>query len=175
MSRLSAILGPEERARLSIELCTRAISAAKGAGLRVSAISSSQEVIDWTSTVDIGCLPDPGDGLSTAVASAVATLGEAPWIVMHADLPLVSSQAVQTIADASTHSTVLVPSSDGGTNVIASSGPFAFAFGPGSFHRHFAAAPNAAVIPSVELSVDIDIPAHLAVFPEVLRASSLRS
>jgi 2-phospho-L-lactate guanylyltransferase (CobY/MobA/RfbA family) len=64
--------------------------------------------------------------------------------------------------------TVLVPSSDGGTNVIASRGWFPFAFGPNSFEHHFATVPTAAVMPSPELSIDIDTPVHLSVFPEVL-------
>jgi 2-phospho-L-lactate guanylyltransferase (CobY/MobA/RfbA family) len=138
-------------------------------------VSSSEEVISWTQMIGVESLPDPGEGLSAAAASVVASMNETPWIVMHADLPLVSSPALHTIVEASVQGTVLVPSSDGGTNAIASKGPFAFAFGPGSFQRHFATVPKAAVIPSPELSIDIDTPLQLSVFPEVLRASSLRS
>jgi 2-phospho-L-lactate guanylyltransferase len=175
MSRLSSVLTDDQRTDLSKELCTRAVAAAQGAGLRIVVLSSSEEVIAWTRTVGVERLPDPGEGLSAAAAFAVASMSEAPWIVMHADLPLVSSRAVHTIAKASVEGTVLVPSSDGGTNVIASEGSFAFSFGPDSFQRHFATAPTAAVMPSPELSIDIDTPLHLSVFPEVLRASSLRS
>ena len=175
MSRLSPVLTADQRADLFRDLCTRAVTAAQGTDLRVVVVSSSKEVIAWAQMIGVEHLPDSGEGLSAAAASAVASMSGAPWIVMHADLPLVSSRAVHTIAEASSQGTVLVPSSDGGTNVIASGGPFAFSFGPDSFQRHFATVPTAAVMPSPELSIDIDTPLHLSVFPEVLRASSLRS
>jgi 2-phospho-L-lactate guanylyltransferase len=175
MSRLRSVLTTARRADLSKELCARAVAAAQEAGLRVAIVSSSEAVMAWTQMIGVEWLPDPGEGLSAAAASAVASMNEAPWMVMHADLPLVSSRAVHAIAEASVKRTVLVPSSDGGTNVIASRGSFAFSFGPNSFERHFATVPTAAVMPGPELSIDIDTPLHLSVFPEVLRASSLRS
>jgi len=76
-------------------------------------------------------------------------------------------------AGAASNTTVLVPSQDGGTNLIASEGPFPFAYGPGSFHRHFASVPRATIISTAELSIDIDSPTQLAAFPELSRASSL--
>jgi len=175
MSRLSSVLTAAQRANLSKELCARAVAAAQDAGLRVAVVSSSEAVIALTQMIGVEWLPDPGQGLSAAVASAVASMNEAPWMVMHADLPLVNARAVHAIAEASVKRTVLVPSSDGGTNVIASRGSFAFAFGPDSFERHFAKVPTAVVMPSPELSIDIDTPLHLSVFPEVLHSSSLRS
>lgn len=175
MSRLGAVLTKNQRRDLSTELCARGVAAAQEAGLRVTVVSASEEIIAWTRMIGVDWAPDPGEGLSAAAASAVASMNEAPWIVMHADLPLVSSQAVRSIAEASLEGTVLVPSSDGGTNIIASKGPFAFDFGPDSFQRHLATVPNATVMPSPELSIDIDTPLQLSVFPEVLHASSLRS
>lgn len=175
MSRLSSALAPDQRADLSKELCARAVTAARGAGLRVVVVSSSKDVITWTQMIGVEWLRDPGEGLSAAATFAVAAMNEEPWMVMHADLPLVNSSAVHTVAEASGQGTVLVPSSDGGTNVIASRGLFAFAFGPDSFQRHFATVPDAAVMPSTELSIDIDTPLQLSAFPEVLRSSSLRS
>jgi 2-phospho-L-lactate guanylyltransferase len=172
MSRLSSSLSAHDRANLALELSTRAVSAAIGAALRVSVVSSSSEVMAWAATMAVECLPDPGEGLSVAADSAVAAMKGAPWMVVHADLPLVSPQGIQIVVDASVDRTVLVPSHDGGTNVVASRGLFPFAYGPESFHRHFASVPGAAVIPSAELSVDIDTPRQLSVFPEVLRASS---
>jgi len=80
----------------------------------------------------------------------------APWLVIHADLPLVTSDAIAAVADASQSTTVLVPSYDGGTTVIASRGTFPFSYGVGSFQRHYASAPNATIIVSPELSIDID-------------------
>lgn len=175
MSRLSSVLTLEQRQHLSNELGTRAVKAAQGAGLRVAVVSSSEDVIAWAQMIGVERLPDPGEGLSAAAASAVASINETPWIVMHADLPLVNSRAVRIIAGAAAQGSVLVPSSDGGTNVIASRGRFPFDFGPDSFQRHFANVPTATIMPSPELSIDIDTPLQLSVFPDVLRASSLRS
>ena len=56
--------------------------------------------------------------------------------------------------------TVLAPSRDGGTNLIAGTGHFAFAYGPGSFVRHIAAAAGAAplVLIRTGLAVELDTP-----------------
>jgi 2-phospho-L-lactate guanylyltransferase (CobY/MobA/RfbA family) len=118
--------------------------------------------------------PDPGGGLSAAAAAATTSFADDQWIVLHADLPLVSAPALSEVAHLSAFGTVLVPSHDGGTNVIATSGTFPFAYGPESFHRHFSAAPGATIISNPELSIDIDTPLQLSCFPELLDASTLR-
>lgn len=173
MSRLSAVLDIDGRSRLARELCTRAVNAAVQADLDVAVVSSSPDVIDWAESIDLHVLEDPRMGLSAAAASATASLDGSPWIVLHADLPLVSMLGLRHIADLGSNHTVLVPSQDGGTNVIASTGTFPFAYGSGSFHRHFAAAPHATIISNAELSIDIDTPLQLSAFPGLLDTSSL--
>jgi 2-phospho-L-lactate guanylyltransferase len=173
MSRLSAVLDIDGRSRLARELSTRTVNAAVQAGLDVVVVSSSRDVIDWAGTIGLRVLEDPRMGLSTAAASATASLDGSPWIVLHADLPLVSALGLRHIADLGSHVTVLVPSQDGGTNVIASTGIFPFAYGPGSFHRHFASSPHATIISNAGLSIDIDTPLQLSAFPELLDTSSL--
>jgi 2-phospho-L-lactate guanylyltransferase (CobY/MobA/RfbA family) len=108
-----------------------------------------------------------------AAASAVDRMGSSPWIVLHADLPLVTASSLDAVSLAARHNTVLVPSHDGGTNVIASVGPFSFSYGPGSFHRHLASNPQATILPSAELSIDIDGPAQLKAFPHLAEASTI--
>jgi 2-phospho-L-lactate guanylyltransferase (CobY/MobA/RfbA family) len=96
-----------------------------------------------------------------------------PWIMLHADLPLVTASSLLRVAEAASSAPVLVPSHDGGTNAIGAQGPFPFAYGTGSFHRHFAAVPNATIISTAELAIDIDSPAQLAAFPELIEGPSL--
>jgi 2-phospho-L-lactate guanylyltransferase len=173
MSRLSSVLTPSQRSTLSHHLSDRAADSVRDAGLDLVVVSSSSEVATWARSRGAIHWPDPGRGLSAAAASAVDRMGNSPWILLHADLPLVTAQALNTISKAARHSAVLVPSHDGGTNVIASCGVFSFAYGPGSFHRHFASNPHAAVLPSAELSIDIDGPAQFNAFPHLVNASTI--
>ena len=173
MSRLARVLDPYQRRALARKLCARAASAAHEAKLKLVVISSSGAVAGWADEQGSETWPDPGIGLSGAASAGVEQLGRHPWIVLHADLPLVTAGALRMIAEAASNATVLVPSQDGGTNLIASEGPFPFAYGPGSFHRHFAAVPNATIVSSAELSIDIDSPAQLAAFPKLVELPSV--
>jgi 2-phospho-L-lactate guanylyltransferase len=173
MSRLHLVLDARQRAGLVRELATVAVAAARNAHLRVVVVSAAPEIARWSATVGAESWTDPGGGLSACSRAATDRLDGSPWLVLHADLPLVDARALNTVAEASVSGTVLVPSHDGGTNVIASSGGFPFAYGPGSFHRHFAAVPDATIISSPELSIDIDTPLQLSSFPELLNASTL--
>ncbi len=58
----------------------------------------------------------------------------------------------------STVATVLVPSYNGGTNIVAGNGAgFRFAYGPGSFHRHLAhERTGIGVRPHPQLALDLD-------------------
>jgi len=173
MSRLSGVLSPKRRAELSRALCAVAAAAAHNAELNVVVISASPDVANWADGRGLDVWSDPGRGLSAAASAAVACMDRDPWMVLHADLPLVSAPALRQVAEACGDAAVLVPSHDGGTNVIASRGPFPFSYGPGSFHRHFAAVPDASIVSIAELSIDIDSPAQLAAFPELAEPSSL--
>lgn len=167
MTRLSTVLTQTERATLIRELCTRSADAVLGAALDTVVVSSSEDVINWADSRGVMSIPDPGSGLSRAAQEAVTSLGGTPWIVLHTDLPDVTSDSLAQIAEIARNRPVLVPSHDGGTNVIASSGSFPFSYGVGSFHRHFAAAPEATVVANTNLSIDIDSPLQLAAFPDL--------
>lgn len=169
MTRLGAVLDATERETLVRQLCERARLAIAGANLRCVVVSSSRDVIEWATSNALEHTPDAGRGLSEAAATAAQSLDGAPWIVLHADLPLVTSTSLLEITELASRRTVLVPSHDGGTNVVAARGHFPFAYGAGSFHRHFAAAPRAIVAANAELSIDIDTPAQLTALPSSLR------
>jgi len=173
MSRLSGVLSPKRRAELSRALCAVAAAAAHNAELNIVVISSSPDVVNWADGHELAVWSDPGSGLSAAASTAVTRMGPDPWMVLHADLPLVTAAALRRVAETCEDAPVLVPSHDGGTNVIASRGPFPFSYGPGSFHRHFAAVPDALIVSTAELSIDIDSPAQLAAFPELAEPPSL--
>ncbi len=169
MTRLAPTLDVDRRARLARLLADTVVSAITSAGLSPVVVTASQDVQGWSAKRGLTICDDPGTGLSGAAAAGVAYAADTPWIVIHADLPLVTASAVATIAQLALTSTVLVPSHDGGTNVIAGRGAFPFSYGVGSFHRHLAAAPDAQIVASPALSVDIDIPEHLAAFPDLVK------
>ena len=169
MTRLSGVLDPQQRSELAHRLASLMIEAVAAAGLQPIVITSSDEVARWAHRHVATVLGDPGDGLSAAVRAGVSTIGSGQWIVVHADLPLVTPQAIVAVVDASRSTTVLVPSYDGGTTVIGGHGTFPFSYGVGSFQRHYASAPEATVMVSPELSIDIDTEQGLALVPDLLR------
>ena len=103
----------------------------------------------------------PG-GLDGA-ARAVVGAAHGPWAVLHADLPLLHHDDLGVaLAAADEVGWAIAPSSDGGTSFLAGIGDFPFSYGSGSFHRHLAAHPGAAVVVRRGLAVDLDTPADLA-------------
>lgn len=163
MTRLAGVLNPAERSAVARSLSGIAVSAAEDAGLAVRVITADNEVASWCADRNVEVTVDSGGGLSASLGSAVAALG-GPWLVCHADLPLATSEALLGVAAAADdRKWAIVPSLDGGTNVIAGTGQFRFSFGEGSFHSHFASAPRAAVIVDPRLAVEIDTPWHLGV------------
>jgi 2-phospho-L-lactate guanylyltransferase len=164
MTRLSDALDPDERSRLARNLASGVFVAAATAGLRILVITSDTEVAAWSGAHGASVCDDPGTGLSGAARAGVSMSGSSPWLVIHADLPLVTPKAIETVATACESTAVVVPSYDGGTTVLGGRGEFPFSYGPGSFQRHYASAPNATIIVSPELSIDIDTPRHLGAF-----------
>lgn len=105
-----------------------------------------------------------GHGLDRAARAVAvhATRRSRPWAIVHADLPLVSSADLAAVFEAARDGCAIAPSYDGGTNVLAHRGDdLRFAYGPGSFHRHLAAAPGAAVVIRPGLAFDLDTPEDL--------------
>ncbi|VAV99074.1 hypothetical protein MNBD_ACTINO01-2234 [hydrothermal vent metagenome] len=168
MTRLDSVLTGPQRQRLARLLADRVVSATTAAGLTTMVVTNSSDVWSWAFENGLAVVDDPGTGLSDAAASGVASTEGHPWLVIHADLPLVTPEAIADVAAIAERSTVLAPSSDGGSSAIGGFGRFPFSYGPGSFHRHLSAVPNAVVVPSPELSIDIDTPVHLSAFPELI-------
>jgi 2-phospho-L-lactate guanylyltransferase (CobY/MobA/RfbA family) len=111
-------------------------------------------------------LLDRGSSLDEAAGAAVqaATSAGTPWAVLHADLPLLTSDVLQRcVSHLANGGSVLAPSSDGGTSLIGSSGSIDFSYGPGSFHRHLGALrhANPMIVSHVGLALDLDEPEDL--------------
>ena len=171
MTRLADVLDIYRRSRLSRTLASRTLDAVAAAGLRTIVITPDEDVTAWAREHGARVCDDPGGGLSQAADAGVTAVGSDPWLLIHADLPMVTPHAIAGAAKACETTTVLVPSHDGGTSVIGGRGSFGFAYGVGSFQRHFACAPHATIITSPELCIDIDSSGQLESFPELWDAN----
>lgn len=159
MTRLAPLLSSASRDDISHDLFHKIVCAGTDAGLHVRVVTRSNRVVAWCQERDIDTIEDEGRGLDSAAVVAVHEAGRKRWIVAHADLPFVSASALAHVARI--EGPVLAPSLDGGTNVIAGSGSFSFSYGEGSFHRHLATVPDATVVSTPELSIDVDTPLQL--------------
>ena len=98
-------------------------------------------------------VPDPGDGLSAAVAAGLA-LVDGHALVVNADLPSATPSSLSQLAESGL---ALVEAPDGTTNALSLPDPSVFAplYGPGSAERFLAHAPFTSVsLP--ELREDVD-------------------
>ena len=165
-ARLSTQLSPEQRARLGKAIAARTAILSRQAGADVAIVTGDDGVAEWATALGFVVLPEGPvaslDGAARTVAERAAAGGRR-WVVVHADLPLATAGDLRIVFAAATEGALVVPSHDGGTNLLAGSDPaFPFAYGTGSFHRHLAASPRAAVITHPRLAMDLDTPADLA-------------
>jgi 2-phospho-L-lactate guanylyltransferase len=167
-ARLGPALDPAARSRLGRAIAERTGRTARDAGAEVAVVTSDGGVQRWARRAGFGVIaePDgPGSGLDRAARAAAAEADRRGlrWCIIHADLPLVTPADLAAVFAAAHGGPVLVPSHDGGTNLVSASGPsFPFAYGPASFHRHLAAAPTARVVINPRLALDLDTPRDLA-------------
>ncbi len=173
MTRLGDVLDSQQRQTLSANLAARSVAAVTEAGLNAIVLTGDAAVTKWASE-RCTVVPDDGGGLSIAVTSAVKRHALPDWLVLHADLPCITSNHIKQFSDAASGGgAAIAPSLDGGTNVIAGTGPFAFTYGPGSFHANLARMPYAAISARWELSLEIDTPSQFAALAGLGLAPSL--
>ena len=167
-SRLQPALDAAQRSRLGKTIATRTAMQARATGARVAVVTGDDGVAGWARGHGVEVVRESseyGAGLNGAAAAAVAAAGsgKSDWLILHADLPLVSQADVE--AAISRHRPgrfVLAPSYDGGTALIMGTGAFPFSYGPGSFHRHLRAANGSAdVVIRSGLALDLDTPRDL--------------
>ncbi len=165
-SRLGRDLPPDRRRRLVRGLVEHTVSAVVEAGARPVVVTGDVAVATWCDSRSVAMVWEPQPGLDAAATAGIATAvadGQ-PWLVLLADLPLVSAADLGAVlTPLVTGRFVLAPSFDGGTNALGGWGPFPFSYGPGSFHRHLAAARRRApsIVVRTGLVFDVDEPSGL--------------
>jgi len=166
--RLANHLDASARSRVGKAIAGRTAEAATDAGALVAVVTADPGVAGWARSLGYLTIDETGTAGSGLDGAAVAAVNEArrrqrPWAIVHADLPLVTPAALSSVFAAAQHGTVLVPSYDGGTNVVAGTGSaFVFSYGTASFHRHLAANPDARVLTNPQLTLDLDTGDDLA-------------
>lgn len=159
--RLSPILDRPTRSRLGRQLAAHTLATIAGAGLEVVVLAADIAVARWASGQGFASRLDSAGGLDAAAGALVerATARSRPWLVIHADLPLLTSDdvtaAVSILEDG--HAP-LAPTDDGGTSLIGGWGGFDFAYGPASFHRHLRRATDPRPLVRLGLALDLDDP-----------------
>ncbi|MFP3914560.1 MAG: 2-phospho-L-lactate guanylyltransferase [Actinomycetota bacterium] len=163
--RLAPLLPARARSRLGRDLARHTMTAVAQAGAEVIALAADSHVAAWAKENGWDAVEDPGgglDGAATAFAAA-ASSRERPWLVIHADLPLLRAADLAPALDAlETGDCPIAPSDDGGTSLVGGTAPMRFSYGPGSFHRHLARLPGPRVVVRKGLVLDLDGPADFA-------------
>lgn len=162
--RLAPSLGPIERRLLTIAMLEDVVAALQATeGLEPPAVISPDREI-WRRADAMGCHvieEEPGAAdLNRSLARAAAMLGAGGGLlVVAADLPLATPEAIGRVLETAERApVVVVPSRDGaGTNVLAwrDRASFRPGFGPGSAQRHLAV-PGAVRHDEPELALDVD-------------------
>lgn len=166
-ARLAGRLDGAARSRLGKAVAGRTAAAATDAGALVAIVTSDDEVARWARshgylTIDEKLSSTSGLNGAAEVAVFEAARRQRPWAIIHADLPLVTPAALGSVFSLAGLNLVLVPSHDGGTNVIAGTGTAVrFSYGLSSFHRHLAMRPDAHVTTHPALALDLDTEADL--------------
>lgn len=179
--RLADVLAPRERmelARVMAEDVLDALATSRHllAGVLVVTADAQAAAMAGQRGAQILLEPAPA-GINRALALAAGQLAASGndngLIVVPADLPQISADAIEKIARllAAPPAVAIVPAADdGGTNILACRpvGIIAPGFGPDSFERHRQAALAAGISPVVlawpGLERDIDRPDDLAAF-----------
>jgi len=178
-SRLGGQLDAEERLDLVTGLLERTIEAATGCQQvdRVLLVSPDPAALELGRRIGAEGLLETGRGLNAALTAArdhALAAGVATLVVIPADLPRVSPEAIADIIHAADRVRIgdravvalVADRHGGGTNALLISPPDAipFSFGPGSRAAHSAAAASAGagyVEVESELSLDVDTPDDL--------------
>jgi 2-phospho-L-lactate guanylyltransferase len=151
---------PAIRSSLAQAVAARVVAACLDGGMEPLVVTGSSTLRDWAAELGANSIDEPlGGGLDAAAARGLAQAAERPWLVVHGDLPLLSAEDIAGVGELlSQGGVVLAPSRDGGTNLLGSTGPFEFRYGPASFHRHLAVAAGRAVAvvirPGTALEID---------------------
>ncbi len=180
-SRLSLVLGVEERQALSASLLAHTLDSltrAEGIG-RIAVVSSDAQVRSLARARGAVYIEDPpAGGLNQALERARQTALDqhaTRLLVLPADLPRLTAEAITSLASLGNGapSVVLAPDRHGsGTNALLLTPPglIEYAFGPLSFMRHLQLAEAAGIQPQIcrspAFALDLDLPEDLSLLAE---------
>jgi 2-phospho-L-lactate guanylyltransferase len=182
-SRLAEALVPEQRATLVQDLLARTIATLRRvpAVSQIVVVTGDAGVETWSLEAGLRVVPERGEpNLNRALEAATemaSAQGAQAVLIVHADLPRVTSEELQAMAGVLDDSPLVVVAPDRhgrGTNALlcAPPGLIEYRFGEGSFALHCAQAQAVSarlVVHSAPgLALDIDYPEDL----DVLRAAS---
>lgn len=161
--RLDGHLDSEARAVLARRLATHTVTAVIEAGGFPVVVTNDGDVRRWAGESGVESIDDFGRGLDHAAYRIVERAGGDPWLVCHADLPLLAPLDLEPALTAAVAGrAVIAPSSDGGTTLLGAGRPdFRFTYGPGSFHRHLPRLDDPLILTSLGLCLDLDAAADL--------------
>ena len=154
--RLAHVLSARERTELVRELLDHVAGVLVSVGIDVTVMSPEPVDVPHVQT-----MTDPAPGLNAAIAAALAD-AVLPVLIVHADLPLLSSPDVELVL-ADDADVVVARSYDGGTNGLLLRSFIRPAFGAGSALLHAQRARGAGLrasvldIPGFALDVDDEV------------------
>ena len=165
--RLAALLTPEERAELVRRSLGTVLEAVAVAGLE-AVVLTSDEAVRTDLPAGVRTLVEEPDlrGLSAQLERAAERLDVDELLILHADLPLASGEALRDLVAQAPPppSATLVRPEDGGTNamLLRPPGRFPLAYGKGSGDLHEASAREARLTvrraEAPALALDLDTP-----------------
>ena len=174
--------GPDTKSRLSatLDVPERQALAAAMAEAVISCLSDVPSIaaVHLLAPAAVPRLPcqslrDEGRGLNEELAAARDDLGNGPTIVVHADLPCLTVDDVESLlAAAAASGAAFAPDRHGrGTNAVAlaDNRPFQFAFGPDSLAHHRQQRTDAAIIVRAGLGFDVDTLDDLDKYRDMLK------
>lgn len=161
-TRLASRLDKRQRRTLSYELFSHVASVLNSsAGVSEVTILSDVRPENWNGPL----ICDKGRGLNIELQALASALGSRRLLIIHADLPLVSSEDIAVLLAVAESGCAIAPDRHGsGTNAIAlrDAVGFEFSFGPDSFARHRAAFQGRVhVVSRLGFGLDIDTPDDL--------------
>ena len=169
--RLADVLTRDQRAELALATLRTVLSAATAWEAQATVLTADTGVaahVDRPHVVEeeVAGLA----GLSAQIEGAIERLGLGEVLILHADLPLATSAALEALVASAPPppSATIIESADGGTNamLLRPPGKFSLHYGRKSASAHHRAAEEAGfafmVAPGEELALDLDTPVDIA-------------
>jgi 2-phospho-L-lactate guanylyltransferase len=175
-SRLAHLIPGRDRAILVRGLLDRVVDVLLACGLRVVVLSPDRAPDGAAGRTDVETWTDEAEGMNAALRAAVKRAG-VPVLIVHADLPNITTEDVFAVLDAP-GDVVIARARDGGTNALLLRSELRPAFGRSSALRHAqrarAAGLRATVIDRPGLALDVDDGAALTASSSPRPSSSRR-